>query len=791
MKSLVICEKRSQAEAVKRAIGTRYGPVLPARGHIIRLVEPQEYNAAWKTWSAGMVWPGQFYPKTVIQETKHLLQAIEQAARGADQVIVSTDPDREGTLIGMEVVEYIKFKGVVLRANFVAEDPVSIQSAFQNLTPISQHRNQYEAGKAREQADQTANLSLTRTATVTLQKPGRKGAIGVGRVKTPVLSMICERALEIQNFKPREFYSVRASLGVQAGSVDLTCRKLPNSSEEPEADDTNDVNEGEDALAAEETLADKILDKDLAHRLAETARGSRGPISVIQKTGKQKPPKLFDLTGLQAAASSAFGWSGEKTLEVAQKLYSDIQVITYPRAEAVHLPEAAIADAPELVRCLVRLKKFTEYQELMVKPVVRKGKAGHFCDKALEGCSHYAIIPNINTRDTWSERLRKVGPDEHNLFEMIARRYLAALAPDFEFKSTKLVYELPFEGQLWTFDASGRVPIRLGWRSILRSTKKSDDAEILVPVTNGEIGTVADTEVKESFTKPPGRYTDGALIRAMKECWRLAPTRTAEERDLRERLKDVTGIGTPATRGTVVKGLIDQRQIVKKGKYLEPTPGGMALYAALKEAGTTVTSPVTTARWETLWSSIERGEMGAFEAVERIVRAVSKEVDAISRLNLQIDVGGIQKPTKGMTAMAEKVAKEKGIPLPKGAKSDGTICKAFLDEHLGGQPARPDGDVTPTEKQLKFAREISSVLKVPVPEGAVNNYRELSKWIDTHRKKMPKKPPSEKQITFARTLAGEAGIEVPQNAQTCVKACSAFISQTMKKGRAKKPARRA
>lgn len=790
MGGFVICEKRSQADAVRRAVGSRYGPVLPARGHIIRLVEPQEYREDWKTWSNDMLWPGQFYPKKPAQKTRSLLDRMAEVARTADTVIVATDADREGLVIGWEILDYLKFQGTALRVEIMAEDEVSIRQAFDNRTPLHQHRPLYDSGQAREQADQVVNLTLTRTATVNLKDPGRSGAIGIGRCKTPVLSIIAERALEIENFVAKPLYAVVADVTSRNGDVKLICDRVPGGdveTGEPE-DASDELNRGEEALAAVEDHDGRILDKSVAEALTQAATGHRGPLQVTRKKGKQKPPKLFDLTALQAAGSSIFGWDGEKTLDVAQSLYSNAQIITYPRAEATHLPEAAINDVPKMIESLTGLKPYIGFAQLFQPPQIRKGKAGHFSDKALEGCSHFAIIPNVNTRADWRARLAKCTPEERLLFDVICRRYLAALAPDFVFESTKISLTVPHNGQDWTFTANGKTPVSLGWRAILKASDPKDGGQdLLPPLQDGEEGFVREAILRESMTKPPSRFTDGALLRAMKEAWRFVPE---EEIQLRQQLKDVQGIGTPATRGQIIEGLLEQQQIVRKGKFLEPTQAGMDLYLALRNVAPNITSPVRTARYEFLWEMVRQGEINALGAVEKIVKATRKEVAGISGLSMRLNIGKVRKPSPAMVKAAESIARSKGLKLPSGLKTDSAVCKSFLDEHGSGSRRTGEDGQGPSEAALAFAQKIQATLSVPLPDDVKADYRQLASWIDAHKDKMPVKTPSEKQLALAERLAEEKGVPLPEKARSDWRQCSAFIDAQMKGSRKKTPKRR-
>lgn len=788
-KSVVICEKPSQAKAIRAAVGNRYGEVLPARGHILTLKEPDDVRADWKDWSATLLWPGKFYEKVPVPDARKFLNDIRAAANGADTIIIATDCDREGQLIGGEIVDYIGFRGTVKRAIFNAEDPKSLREAFERLHPNEKFHGLYMAGQAREQADQVTNLSLTRTATVTLKPPGQKGAIGIGRVKTPVLGIVCKREKEILDFKPRDLYEVDAEVHVAAGPLTLTCSRLPASvvkEEEPEADPDEELEADEEALEAADPLRGRILKRDHADGLAQAARGLTRPVSVKSEKKRQGPPRLFDLTALQAAASSRFGWSGDKTLSTAQSLYATYTVITYPRGEAQYLPENNIADVPKLVSSLTGLAPLRPHRALLAKPEVRKGKTGHFSDKALEGMSHYAIIPNANTAETFGEVIPRLPADEARLFDLIARQYLAALAPDFEYRQTTVEMTVPWRGHDWAFRASGRVPLVLGWKEITGAAPlKAGEEEPLFPeIRTGEAGRIVETKVRTLTTKAPARYTEGALIKVMKEAWRLI-----EDPEKRARLKEAKGIGTPATRGDVVKGLLAQGQLIAKGKTLQPSPGGMALYDLLMEIAPNVVDPARTAQWEMAFDFVEKGRMTAEEAVARILKDTEVEITRIaSASGKQVAIGKGSKPTERMIAAARMVAERKGIKLPTGVTTDSAKCRAFLDEHLGARQAGEGGErsaSSPSEKQIGFARSLAERTGAEIPEAALTSARDLSAWIDAAMKKAPPRPPSEKQIAFAEKLAGEAGIDLPEAARKDMTACSAFIDKNMGKGGAK------
>ena len=220
MATLIITEKTSQARDLRSALGDRFGQILPAEGHLLRLAEPHEVEASWKSWACVLLKPDGLYPtKSMTEGNKPAkLRAIAAALERCDQVILATDCDREGQLIGQEILEHLRYRGTVQRALFTAQDPKSLRQAFDKLKPNRELRSLYEAAVARQQADQIFNLSLTRTATRTLLARGVKGVIGIGRVKTPTLAIVCLREIEIRDFRIEDYFEIVATAKVEDGT---------------------------------------------------------------------------------------------------------------------------------------------------------------------------------------------------------------------------------------------------------------------------------------------------------------------------------------------------------------------------------------------------------------------------------------------------------------------------------------------------------------------------------------------------------------------------------------------
>ena len=320
---IVITEKSSQAKDVRAAIGCRYGDILPAEGHLFDLLEPEDVVPAWKRWSPILLRPDGLYGTRPAEGGNKAakLKAIRAALRTAKRVWLATDCDREGQLIGQEILEHYAYQGQVMRVLFTAQDPQTIREAFGRAKPNAEYSRVYAAAVARRQADQIYNLSLTRTATVSLGK-GAPGVIGIGRVKTPTLAIVCRRELEIRDFVPIAYFEVVATATVAGGQ--FLMRRAPQ---------------------------ERIVQRAKAQDVVNAAEGFEGPIAVRVEDKRQGPPKLHDLPSLQKLCGSRFGWSAAKTLELAQELYDGQgkKIITYPRAEVRYLPESSINDAPKIV----------------------------------------------------------------------------------------------------------------------------------------------------------------------------------------------------------------------------------------------------------------------------------------------------------------------------------------------------------------------------------------------------------------------------------------------------------
>ena len=749
-KQIVITEKSSQAKNVREAVGNRYGQVMPAQGHLVELQEPADVNEDWKRWSTALLRPDGLYGLKPARDKRRaqMLKGIKDALKNTEMVWIATDCDREGQLIGQEILEFCKFRGKVMRVMFAAEDTETITEAFAQAKPNETYRSLYEAGVARQQADQIYNLSLTRAATVTLAPDGN-GPVGVGRVKTPTLAIAAKRELEIRNFVPVTYYEVEADTRSEHGM--FKTKYAPKA---------------------------RMTDRAQADTVASKANGFKGPIQVTVSDKKERPPQLHSLPSLQKTCAQKFGWTAKHTADTAQELYSGEgkKITTYPRTEVRHLP----ANATQFVGPIVQgLRQIEEYAAVPAPepPTIRTGAKGTFSDKGLgqpgQG-SHHAIVPNVKTVANMATIWTRLSDDERKMFDIIARSYIASVMPDYEYKQTNV--SLDVEG--YTFKASGRQPTKVGWKAIYAREETegsgNEENQNLPRLTNGEDGQITQAKTIGKETKPPPRYNEGTLIEAMKNAWKWV-----KDEQERETLKETEGIGTGVTRSEVIEGLKRQGFFVTKGKQIFPSDSGMKLYEVLDKADPQVVDPGTTARFERTLGSVVEKTVTMKDAIDAVSENAQRIIGRIAQSGARLEMNtnaAVRAPTPAMKKLAKTIAERKDIKLPKGAMTSGTICKAFLDEHAGGNGGGGAGR-EPSEKQKQFAGKIAQDSGIEIPIEAQESARALSKWIDAHKPKGTIKAPSDKQIAFANSIAKRTNKTTPKEAMNDGAKLSKWIDQ--------------
>jgi DNA topoisomerase-3 len=745
MPTLIITEKTSQARDLRAALGDRFGHILPAEGHLLRLAEPHEVNAEWRQWACVLLKPSGLYPTKAAAEggKPAKLKAIAAALERCDRVILATDCDREGQLIGQEILEHLRFTGRVERALFTAQDPKSLRQAFDKLKPNHELRPLYEAAVARQQADQIFNLSLTRTATRMLVARGTKGVIGIGRVKSPTLAIVCLREIEIRDFKVEDYFEIVATAKVEDGT--FLMRHAP-------------------------PARARITDRAVAEAIAQAAASHTGPLDVVVEERRQAPPRLYDLPSLQKTCGQRWGWTADKTLSVAQELYDGDgkKVITYPRAEARHLAENQIGDVPAIVSAMLRLRGFAHLT--IDPPVIRRGKAGVFSDKALEGVSHHAIVPNVNVMEDLESRIARLTDDEKRLFALICRSYLAAVMPDYEYRQTVVSMQVPFvlppaaagslpgevrrANQTAEFRAVGRIPLKLGWKAAFGSAEpepekgkdgkeKDEDADRdqeLPQITSGQSAKLQRPKMQAKKTQPPPRYGEGTLVDAMQNAWRFV-----SDEALRERLKEAKGIGTPATRAEIIKGLKRQNLIMASGKHVVPTPAGLQLFEVLRAAAPQIVDPGTTAVWEMRLDDVVTGKAHFRAVIDEIANEAARVIGVLRRHNGPgVD---LTEPSSTRRARPETDGEapraRAGEAKPKRRRSEAKAGGVAAhregrarDPKPGEPPSREEsrraGSKPPTERMVAFAQRLARDRKAELPPGYDKDFDVCRRFLDRH-----------------------------------------------------------
>ncbi|MBU2832997.1 DNA topoisomerase III [Acidithiobacillus ferriphilus] len=563
-----------------------------AFGHIFEQVEPDFYTPddvpvsskgkkKWR-WDELPILPAQ-WKLAAKDDAKAQIKVIRDLLKKADSVVNAGDPDREGQLLVDEILDECHWEGPTQRIWLAALDEQSVKKALANMKDNRDYQNLKLSAQARSRADWLMGMNLTRA--FTLANRG-SGVLSVGRVQTPTLRLIADRDNAIDHFKPKDFFVPRIQTA-KAGTSFWSAWQVR------EIDGLDGDNQ--------------LIDKAVAEKLAATAKASGKAIvaDYISKEQQQAAPLGFSLAELQKACSAKFGMSAKQTLDTAQALYEDHKCATYPRSDCRYLPEEQFGDAGKVLSGLSRLG----YGDL-VKGADAGKKSGIW--NTAKVSAHHAIIPT-------GSMTGQLSGDHKKVFDLIVKQYIAQFYPPYVYKATKIVLECTSEK--WT--ASGQVPVSAGWKAVfgvqsagklpdLENDSEAEEATLSLPVlTKGETLAVMAADVQAKQTQPPKRFTDGTLIEAMSNIHKYV-----EDPEAKKKLKETSGIGTEATRASIMETLLKRGFIERKGKQVVSSPAGRALIKALPDV---LTNPVTTAQWEDVLGAIADGKVPAdvFEQKQR------------------------------------------------------------------------------------------------------------------------------------------------------------------------------
>lgn len=580
--------------------------VTSARGHLVRLKQPDEYNEGYKKWSLSdlPIMPDfQFVP---IENAVSVLKTLARQMNSSkiDEIIEATDAGREGECIFRYIYDYIGCTKPVRRLWISSMTEASIRSGFADLKPASEYDNLYSAGFTRSKIDWLWGINLTRLYTSYF---GAKCSIG--RVRTAVLNMLVQRENEISNFVKRHFYKVKLSNGAEWFDDDSDC----------------------------------LFERIAAERILEMCKGQPATVkSIISQSKKENRPLLFSLTSLQIAANDELGFSAARTLSVMQSLYEK-KLLTYPRTDSSYLTD----DMAEILPG--RVEMLRAFEEKAVNVLLSNGLNidGRIINNA-KVSDHHAIIPTENIGNAVNMELTS---DEKQILHLVIRRVLEALSAQYEYMDIEYVFDICGE----TFKLKQKKPVNLGWKALC-----PDDVEIPPEINCSENDTfyAEDIFVTEGETKPPKRYTESSLLKAMENI-----DRRIEDKELSGYVSE-RGLGTPATRAAIIEKILADGYAERKNKVISATEMGIKM---INFVPSEVKSVEMTAAMELQLATIENGTASADEVISSITEKIKAIIEAEKH--------------RAHTPVAEPRTVQR-IPVGKCPKCGGNVYK-FVRDNTG------------------------------------------------------------------------------------------------------------
>lgn len=592
---MIVCiaEKPSVAKDIARIIGansSRDGymegngyQVTWTFGHLCTLKEPNDYTENWKHWSLSALpmIPDRFGIKLIDDAgIRKQFAVIERLMQAADGIINCGDAGQEGELIQRWVMQKAKAKCPVKRLWISSMTDEAIREGFNSLKDQSEYNPLYIAGLSRAIGDWILGMNATRL--YTLKYGQNRQVLSIGRVQTPTLALIVNRQKEIDNFKPEPYWV----LSTVYRDTLFTATKGRFASKE----------EGEKAF--------------------ETIAGKTFCITDVQKkNGTEAPQRLFDLTSLQVECNRKFSYSAETTLNLIQALY-ERKLTTYPRVDTQFLSDDIYPKCPTILNGL------RGYQEL-TRPLLAKAliKPKRIFDTS-KVTDHHAIIPTgvpaVNLTDM-----------ERNVYDLIARRFIAAFWPDCKFSTTTVLGKV----EDVEFKVSGKEILSPGWRTVYAredtataedDSRKGDDERTLPAFVKGESGPHEPT-LSEKTTTPPKYYTEATLLRAMETAGKFV-----EDETLRAALKE-NGIGRPSSRANIIETLFKRRYIRRERKNLVATQTGIELIDTIHEE--LLKSCELTGIWEKKLRDIEHRRYDASLFINELKTQITEIVNDVLRDN--------------------------------------------------------------------------------------------------------------------------------------------------------------
>ena len=637
---LFLCEKPSQAKdiaavlgASRRGDGCWVGPnatVTWCIGHLLETAPPDAYDERYKRWVLADLpiipdkWKMRVKPKTASQ-----FKAVKRLLGEASELVIATDADREGEMIARELVDHCRYRGPIQRLWLSALDDASIRKALAALKPGSETFNLYHSALGRSRADWLIGMNMSRLFTLLGRQSGYQGVLPVGRVQTPTLRLVVDRDRSISDFIPVAYWAIDVQLKHDGQLFTAQWRADPDTCDDQ----------------------DRCLNQAHAQQAAKAMQNASSARVIKLRTERMREvaPLPFDLGTLQEVCSKKLGLGAQETLDVAQALYETYKVVTYPRSDCGYLPQSQHGEAASILAALQQADPALAPLAGHLDPQ-RRSRAWNDAKVS----AHHGIIPTAAAKN-----IERLSGKHRAVYTLIRARYLAQFLPNHEYDRTQADFDCA--GQ--HLRAVGKQIVEPGWKRALPEAlapargREAPAPQPLPILREGLDCAIAAIQLKDLWTQPPKPFTEGDLIKAMKNVAKLV-----QDPLLKQKLKDTTGIGTEATRAGIIQGLLDRGYLSKNGKALAATAPAFSLIDAVPRA---IADPGTTAIWEQALDMVQSGEMTLDIFVAKQAAWMSKHIERCSAMTLTIS--GPASPAGVAPAWKKKRKAATGKARPKRA----------------------------------------------------------------------------------------------------------------------------
>lgn len=576
-KIVVLAEKPSVGRDLARVLqcnqkgngyfqGAKY-IVTWALGHLVTLADPEVYDEKYKSWKLEdlPMLPPQLKLVVIKQSGKQFSIVKEQLNRkDVSEIVIATDAGREGELVARWIIEKAHVHKPIKRLWISSVTDNAIKEGFNKLKPGKDYENLFASAVARAEVDWLVGINATRALTCKYN-----AQLSCGRVQTPTLAIIASREEEIKKFKPKEFYGITAT-GSNGLKLIWQDRNTKNT---------------------------KTFDQSVCEKILGNIKNKQAEVIEVEKAYKKKfSPPLYDLTELQRDGNKLFGFSPKETTSIMQRLYENYKLLTYPRTDSRYIS----TDIVDTLKDRVKACGIGPYAKIattiLQKPI--KGNSAFVDNNKVS--DHHAIIP---TEEAVNRSV--LGDKERKIYDLVVKRFLAALYPPFEYEQITLKAKIGNE----IFIARGKTIIHQGWKEIYDHTVEDEDSkediveQLLPSINKGEVLQIVNASLTKGETKPPAPFNEGTLLSAMENPVKYMST---ESEALKKTIGETGGLGTVATRADVIEKLFNSFVIEKNGKNIFITAKGKQLLELVPED---LKSPTLTAQWEQKLGYISKGSL--------------------------------------------------------------------------------------------------------------------------------------------------------------------------------------